>query len=112
MDTKPETKLCSACGQKPRADQREKSTNTQCSDCKYEAQKRWTMNKSGQEQAQAFHRGVEAMAEHVAKAFDVYKARDSGGNLIQRFGGPEIADIVRRCERPKFTESALSGEAG
>lgn len=65
------------------------------------------MNKLEQEQAQAFHKGVEAMAKHLADQFGKYSGRDSRGDYIQRFGGPEIADIIRRCQRP-----AVSGITG
>ena len=121
MQTTPETLICTAKVRKegsletcanPRANQDPNATNRHCTSCQTAAKKRNEMDKKEQTGARAWSAGVEAMAEHVARAFEAYKSRDSSGNLIQRFGGPEIADIVRRCERPKFTDSALAGEAG
>lgn len=100
MNTEP--KLCSACGKNPRVDQREKSTNTQCSDCKYDAQKRWTMAKTNQQRNEAMVEGVELMRNYLAKQFDNYK--------IQSFSGPEIASIIRRCAAPKLPEAALASD--
>lgn len=104
MESKPEPKLCSACGVKPRADQRDKSTNTQCSDCKYEGQKRWTMNKAEQEQAQAFQRGVNAMREYFAAAMEKYQRN-------QMFSGQDVAAIIRRVDGPRFADSAATSPA-
>jgi hypothetical protein len=97
-----EKKLCSACGKNPRADQRDKSTNTQCSECKYETQKRWTMAKTNQQRNEAMVEGIELMREFLAKQFDNYK--------IQHFSGPEIAAIIRRCASPKLPEPAIASE--
>lgn len=101
MATEPGPKLCSACGVKPRSDQRDKSTNTQCSDCKYETQKKWTAGKSEQEQAQAFQRGVNAMREYFAANMEQYKRN-------QAFSGPEVAAIIRRVEGPRFGDPVIS----
>lgn len=98
-----ETKLCSACGKNPRADQREKTTNTQCSECKYEAQKRWTVSKANQQRNEAMVEGIELMRKYLSGQFDVYK--------IQRFSGPEISDIIKRCAPPKLPEPLLASEA-
>ena len=94
-------KICTACKIKPRADQRDKSTNTPCSDCKYEAQKRWTMNKAEQEQAQAFQKGVNAMREYFAMNMERYRRN-------QMFSGPDVAAIIRRVDGPKFADASIS----
>lgn len=99
METTQTLKLCSACGKNQRVDQAEKSTNTQCSKCKYDAQKRWTMAKANQQRNEALVEGVELMREYLAKQFDNYK--------IQSFSGPEIASIIRRCAAPKLPEPAI-----
>ena len=93
MEKPPEVKLCSACGKNPRVDQKEKSTNTQCSECKYEAQKKWTMNKANQDQAQAFAAGVTATKAYVATEFE-QKIRGASIN------GFEAARLVRVCNGP------------
>lgn len=95
METAKEQKLCSACGINPRTDQRDKSTNTQCSECKYEAQKKWTLNKASQEQAQAFAAGVIAAKTFIASEFD---------NAIRgaQISGHEAARLVRVCRGPAF----------
>lgn len=59
------------------------------------------MNKTEQEQAQAFQKGVEAMRKHLAVNFDTY------AKSLSRFSGPEIAAIVRRVEGPKFRDASL-----
>ena len=100
MESTPEPKLCSACGINPRVDQREKATNTQCSECKYEGQKRWAMSKAEQEEARAFHKGVEAMREFIASGFDKY-----GPN--QKWTGPQFAHIVRNLKAPVLREVSL-----
>jgi hypothetical protein len=69
------------------------------------------MSKENQTQGRAWHEGMEAMAKHLAEQFAKYSSRDGSGNYIQRFAGPEIADIIRRCERPKFGEGSLASEA-
>jgi hypothetical protein len=43
------------------------------------------------------------MAEHLAQNFERYKQ--------QAFSGPQIADIIRRCERPKLGEASLASDA-
>ncbi len=60
------------------------------------------MIKAEQTTGRAWHEGVSAMAEHLAKNFEVYR--------IQKFSGPEIADIIRRCERPKVGEASLASQ--
>lgn len=54
-----------------------------------------------QERSKEFIRGVAALREYLAANFEKYNARDpqTGAN-IQRFSGPEIADIIRRVELP------------
>lgn len=93
-----------------RADQSPDATNRHCRTHRNEAQKRFLVSKENQRYAKAWHEGVSAMAEHVAANFTKYSGRDGNGTFIQRFSGPEIADIVRRCERPKCPELALSSE--
>lgn len=89
----------------PRADQGDAATNRHCRKHRAEAQKRHMATKTEQTAGRAWSAGVEAMAAHLAKNFEVYKSRDSSGQYIQRFAGPEIADIIRRCGRPPFDES-------
>ena len=93
MATTETVKLCSACGKNPRVDQREKSTNTQCSECKYEAQKRWTMNKANQDQAQAWAAGVAAAKSFLA---DQFENAIRGASIT----GHEAARLVRVCKGP------------
>ncbi len=62
------------------------------------------MSKSEQDEARAFHRGVEAMREHIAVNFDRY-----GPN--QKWSGPQFANIVRRVEAPKMTQPVPEGVA-
>lgn len=88
----------------PRADQEDAATNRHCRKHRAEAQKRHMATKTEQTGARAFHAGVEAMAEHLARNFDLYK------NPQQRFTGRGVADIIRRCERPKYAEAALAGD--
>ena len=99
-EPKPETRLCSACKERPRVDQTDGATNTQCTECKYETQKRWAMSKAEQEEARAFHKGVEAMREFIASAFDKY-----GTN--QKWTGPQFAYIVRKLKAPVLREASL-----
>ena len=98
MEKPTEMKLCSACGKNPRTDQRDKSTNTQCSECKYEAQKKWTLNKANQDQSQAFAAGVAAAKAFVASEFE---GKIRGASL----NGFEAARLVRACNGPSLPNS-------
>jgi hypothetical protein len=86
-----------------RASQDPNATNRHCTACQTAARKRNDTDKNQQQSARAWHEGVSAMADHLAKNFEPY--------LIQRFSGKEIADIIRRCERPKFGETSLASDA-
>ena len=88
-----ETKLCSSCGINPRVDQRDKSTNTQCSDCKYESQKKWAASKAQQEQAQSFAAGVSAAKELLMNQF-----RSRVGNAV--ITGFQAASLIGDCKGP------------
>jgi hypothetical protein len=88
---------------RPRANQEPGATNRHCTECQTAAKRRYDMSKETQTTGRAWHDGVEAMAKHLAEQFEKYKSRDSRGDYIQRFGGPEIADIIRRCERPQMS---------
>jgi len=83
-----------------RADKSEDATNRHCRKHRAEAQKRHMDTKAEKNGARAWHDGVEAMAKHLAEQFDKYSSRTREGHYIQRFAGPEIADIIRRCARP------------
>lgn len=116
----PETLICTAKVRRggslenctnPRASQDPNATNRHCQSCQTAAKRRYELSKENQQIGRAWISGVEAMAEHLAKNFEAYKSRDTNGNFIQRFAGPEIADIIRRCERPKLGESSLASEA-
>lgn len=52
------------------------------------------MSRDIQQRNEAFVEGVNAMRRLVADQFAKYDPR------VQRFSGPEIADIVRRCAPP------------
>lgn len=69
------------------------------------------MSKENQRYAKAWHEGVSAMVEHLATNFAKYTAKDGRGVLVQRFSGPEIAGIIRGCERPECPQLALPSEA-
>jgi|SRR5665213_3570721 len=97
MEKPTEVKLCSACGKNPRVDQRDKSTNTQCSECKYDVQKKWTANKANQDQAQAFAAGVAATKIFVAGQFE----KAIRGASINGF---EAARLVLACKGPSFSQ--------
>ena len=84
----------------PRADQSPNATNRHCRAHRNEAQKRYLMTKSEQDEAKAFHRGVEAMRDHVADGFDKY-----GPN--QKWTGPQFAHIVRGIKAPQLRDSNL-----
>ena len=86
----------------PRANQDPNATNRHCQECQTAAKRRFEMSKEQHTSGRAWHEGVTAMAEHLAKNFEPYK--------IQKFSGPEIADIIRRCERPKFGETSLASQ--
>lgn len=91
--TATDPKKCSVEGcDEPRADQSDSATNRHCRKHRAEAQRNWTLSKSEQDAAKHFHRGVSALREHLAVNFERY--------TIQRFSGPEIADIVRRAVLP------------
>jgi hypothetical protein len=96
---------------RPRANQDPAATNRHCQQCQTAAKRRYEMSKESQTSGRAWHEGVETMAEYLADQFAKYSSRDGSGNYIQRFAGPEIADIIRRCERPKFGETSLPSEA-
>lgn len=98
-ETRVETKLCSACKERPRVDQAEGATNTQCTECKYEAQKRWTMSKAEQDYAKAFLAGVKATKDLLASEF----ANAIRGAMIS---GTEAARLVRVCRGPFPTSPA------
>src|SRR5580692_10786237 len=100
MESAQEVKLCSNCGKNPRVDQRDKSTNTQCSDCKRESHNRCAMNKAEQDEAKAFHKGVEAMRELIASGFEKYSP-------IQKWTGPQFATIVRGLKAPQLKDMNL-----
>lgn len=95
----------------PRANQDANATNRHCTSCQTAAKRRNELSKENQTMGRSFHAGVEAMSEHLAERFGQYKARDGSGQFIQRFSGPEIADIIRRCERPKLGEASIPSEA-
>ena len=82
-----------------RADQSPDATNRHCRVHRNEATKRYLMSKAEQDEAKAFHKGVQAMRDYFAANMEAYK--------LQRFSGPEIAAIVRRVEGPKFRDASL-----
>jgi hypothetical protein len=84
----------------PRADQDPDATNRHCRKHRNEATKRYLMSKAEQEEAKAFHKGVEAMRDHIAANFENY------GNY-QRWSGAEFAAIVRKVDGPKFRDASL-----
>jgi len=84
----------------PRANQDPQATNRHCTECQTAAKRRYDVSKENQTTGKAWHEGVEAMAKHLADQFDKYSNRNREGQYIQRFAGPEIADIIRRCARP------------
>ena len=92
-EVKAGTKLCSSCGTKPRVDQKEKSTNTLCSECKYEAHKNWQARKTEQEQSQSFAAGVKAAKDLIAGEF-----RSKVGNAM--ITGWQAASLIGECRGP------------
>jgi hypothetical protein len=93
-ETAAEIKICTVpdCTE-PRADQSDDATNRHCRAHKNEAQKNWLRSKEAREKAEYFRNGVITLREHLATQFGKY--------TIQRFSGPQIADIIRRAELPQ-----------
>lgn len=58
------------------------------------------MNKAEQDEAKAFHKGVEAMREHIAGGFDRYADN-------QKWTGPQFARIVRNLKPPTLRDASL-----
>lgn len=97
----PQKLICTAkdCTEE-RADQSPNATNRHCRKHRNEAQKNYLMGKAEQEEARAFHKGVEAMREFIASGFDKY-----GPN--QKWTGPQFAHIIRNLKAPVLREVSL-----
>ena len=83
-----------------RADQSPDATNRHCRTHRNEATKKYLMSKAEQEEAKAFHKGVEAMREHIANGFD--RPGES-----QKWTGGQIARIVRNVKPPALRDAIL-----
>ncbi len=58
------------------------------------------MSKAEQDEAKAFHKGVEAFREMVATGFDRYSDN-------QKWTGPQFARIVRNLKAPQPRDASL-----
>ncbi len=74
-----------------------------CRKCRLAYKREYQALKAEMAETRGFAGGIEAMRTFLAERFEVYK--------IQRFSGPEIADVIRRCEAPKAGEASLASQA-
>lgn len=87
----PEIKMCSACGNAPRAAQ--DSTNPHCKGCRAVYARAYRQVSTEMTHAKAFREGVRAMKDLLANEFE--QIRGTGA-----FGGQEIAAMIRQAPGP------------